>query len=46
MYGLVSNKDFVRHGGTTEQNITKADAEYFLNLSAISIQYLNQRLKK
>ncbi|MDS1031816.1 hypothetical protein RDV77_04150 [Porphyromonadaceae sp. NP-X] len=46
MYGLVSNKDFVRHGGTIEQDITKADAEYFLNFSAISIQYLKQRLKK
>jgi len=45
MYGLVSNKDFVRHGGTVEQNINKADAEYFLNFSAISIQYLKQRLK-
>ena len=46
MYGLVSNKDFVRHGGTVEQDITKADAEYFLNFSAISIQYLKQRLKQ
>jgi len=46
MYGLVSNKDFVRHGGTIEQNLNKDDAEYFLNFSAISIQYLKQRLKK
>jgi hypothetical protein len=46
MYGLVSNKDFVRHGGTVEQNIDKADAEYFLSFSAISIQYLKQRIKK
>lgn len=46
MYGLVSNKDFVRHGGTVEQDITKADAEYFLNFSAISIPYLKQRLKQ
>ena len=45
MYGLVSNKDFVRHGGTTEQNITKEDAEFFLNFSAISIQYLKSKIK-
>ena len=45
MYGLVSNKDFVRHGGTIEQDIKKADAEYFLNFSAISIQYLKNRIK-
>jgi hypothetical protein len=45
MYGLVSNKDFVRHGGTIVQNITKSDAEFFLNFSAISIQYLKNRLK-
>lgn len=44
MYGLVSNKDFVRHGGTTVQDITKEDAEFFLNFSAISIQYLKQKL--
>lgn len=46
MYGLVSNKDFVRHGGTKEQNICKADAEFFLNFSAITIQYLKQRLNR
>lgn len=45
MYGLVSNKDFVRHGGTIEQNITKEDAEFFLNFSAISIQYLKSKLR-
>ncbi len=46
MYGLVSNKDFVRHGGTIVQNITKSEAEFFLNFSAISIQYLKNRLYK
>ena len=46
MYGLVSNKDFVRHGGTIQQDIKKSDAEYFLNFSAISIQYLKSRIKK
>lgn len=46
MYGLVSNKDFVRHGGTFDQDIKKSDAEYFLNFSSISIQYLVKRLKE
>jgi hypothetical protein len=46
MYGLVSNKDFVRHGGTIEQDISKEDAEYFLNFSSISIQNLKKRIKK
>lgn len=45
MYGFVSNKDFVRHGGTTDQNISKADAEFFLNFSAISIQYIITSIK-
>lgn len=44
VYGFVSNKDFVRHGGTQIQNIKKSDAEYFLNFSAITIQYLKQRI--
>lgn len=46
MYGLVSNKDFVRHGGTVNQNINKEDAEFYLNFSAITIQYLKKRIKK
>lgn len=46
MYGLMSNKDFVRHGGTVEQDIKKEDAEFFLNFSAITIQYLKKRIKK
>lgn len=43
MYGFVSNKDFVRHGGMIEQKITKDDAEFFLNFSAISIQYIKKK---
>ena len=46
MYGLVSNKDFVRHGGTSVQDIKKSDAEFFLNFSGITIQYLIKRLKE
>lgn len=45
MYGLVSNKDFVRHGGMVEQKITKDDAEFYLNFSAISIQYIKKKIK-
>lgn len=32
VYGLVSNKDFVRHGGTQEQVIDAKDAEFFWSL--------------
>ena len=40
MYGLVSNKDFVRHGGTENQDIDFYDAEFFLEFAGISIKYL------
>lgn len=43
-YGLVSNKDFVRHGGTQESVILQEDAEFFLEFAAISIVYLKKRL--
>lgn len=46
MYGLVSNKDFVRHGGMIEQDITKDEAEFFLNFSAISIHYIKNKLNR
>ena len=29
MYGFVSNKEFVRHGGTEKKKITKENAEFF-----------------
>lgn len=45
MYGLVSNKDFVRHGGMIEQKINKDDAEFFLNFAAISIRYIKKKRK-
>jgi hypothetical protein len=44
MYGFVSNKDFVRHGGTEQQNITKEDAEFFLDFAGISIKYFKDRI--
>lgn len=44
-YGLTSNKDFVRHGGIENQNISKPEAEFFLEFSAISIIYIRAKLK-
>lgn len=44
-YGAVSNKAFVRHGGTTESSLTKSEAEFFLEFSAISILYISNKIK-
>ncbi|GAF05271.1 hypothetical protein [Saccharicrinis fermentans] len=44
MYGFVSNKDFVRHGGTEQQNISKEDAEFFLDFAGISIKYFKEKI--
>ena len=43
-YGLLSNKDSVRHGGVTNQDLTESEAEFFLEFAAISIIYLKRRL--
>ncbi len=45
-YGLSSNKDFVRHGGVENQNIGKIEAEFFLELAAISIIYIKEKINK
>lgn len=45
-YGYASNKDFVRHGGTVESGLSKAEAEFFLEFAATSIVYITNRLKK
>ncbi len=45
-YGLTSNKDFVRHGGVTHQNISKEEAKFFLEFSATAIVYITSKLKK
>ena len=45
-YGLISNKDFVRHGGVTNQNIERPEAEFFLEFSAIAIVYIKDKIKK
>lgn len=44
-YGYTSNKDFVRHGGTTESVLTKSEAEFFLEFAAMSIVYITSKLK-
>lgn len=45
VYGLLSNKPFVRHGGTEPEDIGKEEAEFFLELAAISIIYIKSKLK-
>ncbi len=45
-YGYTSNKDFVRHGGTAESTLTKAEAEFFLDFSAAAIVYISAKLKR
>jgi hypothetical protein len=44
-YGLASNKDFVRHGGTTESRLGKEEAEFFLEFSGSAIVYIAAKLK-
>lgn len=44
-YGALSNKAFVRHGGTVASSLTKAEAEFFLEFAAASIVYISQKLK-
>jgi len=44
-YGLVSNKDFVRHGGVANQNISQIEAEFFLEFAASAIIYIRSKLK-
>lgn len=45
-YGLVSNKDFVRHGGTKEPDLSVEDAEFFLQSAAVCNIYLIRRLRE
>lgn len=45
-YGYASNKDFVRHGGTEESKLTKAEADFFLEFSASSIVYITSKLRR
>lgn len=45
VYGLVSNKAFVRHGATQAEDIGREEAEFFIELSAIAIVYLKGKLE-
>jgi hypothetical protein len=44
-YGLISNKDFVRHGGTAPSTLGKIEAEFFLDFCGSSIAYISAKLK-
>jgi hypothetical protein len=46
VYGLTSNKDFVRHGGVQNQPIGKFEAEFFLDFAASAIIYIKGKLSK
>ena len=45
VYGLISNKDFVRHGGINKQEIGQLEAEFFLEFAASAIIYIKGKLK-
>jgi len=45
VYGLCSNKDFVRHGGVLNQSIGKFEAEFFVEFAASAIIYIKEKLK-
>jgi hypothetical protein len=45
VYGLSSNKDFVRHGGVQNQLIGQLEAEFFLDIAASAIIYIKGKLK-
>lgn len=44
-YGFASNKDFVRHGGTTKSRLGKEEAEFFLEFSGSAIVYITAKLR-
>lgn len=46
VYGLCSNKDFVRHGGIQNQSIGKFEAEFFLDFAASAIIYIIGKLSE
>ena len=45
-YGLISNKDFVRHGGVSNQQIGQLEAEFFLEFAGCAILYIKEKLRK
>lgn len=44
-YGSLSNKAFVRHGGTVASGLTKEEADFFLEFAATTIVYLTKKTK-
>lgn len=46
VYGLVSNKDFVRHGGMNKQEIGQFEAEFFIDFAATAIIYITRKIKQ
>ena len=45
VYGLSSNKDFVRHGGVQNQVIGQLEAEFFLEFAASAIIYIKGKFE-
>lgn len=45
-YGVVSNRDFVRHGGTALQEIGELEATFFLEFAATAIVYIKAKIEK
>lgn len=46
VYGVASNRAFVRHGGIAASSLGKAEAEFFLEFAASSIVYITSKLKR
>lgn len=46
VYGFISNKDFIRHGGVQIQPIDTFEAEFFLDFAASAIIYIKGKLQK
>lgn len=45
VYGMVSNRAFVRHGGTEASSLGKEEAEFFLEFAASAIIYITAKLR-
>jgi 3-deoxy-D-arabino-heptulosonate 7-phosphate (DAHP) synthase class II len=45
VYGVTSNKAFVRHGGVAASSLSKYEAEFFLEFAAAAIVYISAKLK-
>lgn len=45
VYGIASNKNFVRHGGVESSGIAKEEAEFFLDFSSVAILYITAKMK-